>query len=58
MIVVLAAVLGVVLIERHHVLIGALILALAATRAMILIALRRRRALFRTLRRGRFGPRR
>jgi hypothetical protein len=55
-IVMIAAALGTVLIVRHHVLIGILVLAMAVVRATLLVALRKRRAAFRTRRGGRFGP--
>ena len=56
LVVAVAAAFGIVLITRHHALIGALILALAVSRATLLIAVRRRRSAFRARRRGRFGP--
>jgi hypothetical protein len=56
----MAATLGVVLISRHHVLIGAIIATMAVVRAVLLVAVRRRRsalrAAFRARRGGRFGP--
>jgi len=54
-IVALGAALGVVLIGRHHVVIGVLILAMAIARASLLVTIRKRRADFRAGR-GRFGP--
>jgi hypothetical protein len=56
LIVAIGAVVGVVLIARHNVLIGALILVMAVSRAAILVAIAKRRAGFRARRRGRFGP--
>ena len=46
--------LGVILIARHNVLVGALILVMAVSRAAILVAIRRRRSAFRNGRRTRF----
>jgi hypothetical protein len=52
----IAAVLGAVLISRHHVLIGVLIVAMALVRATLLVAMSKRRAARRAQRHGRFGP--
>jgi hypothetical protein len=54
-VVAIAVVIGVVLISRHAVLIGGLILLLAFVRGVLLVAIRRRRAAWRQWRR-RFGP--
>jgi len=56
MIVGLGATLGAVLIAHHNVLVGALILIMAISRAAILVAVRKRRGAFRARRRGKFGP--
>jgi hypothetical protein len=52
----IALVLGAVLLTRHHVLFGLLVLAMAGVRAVILVAVGRRRAARRARRAARFGP--
>jgi hypothetical protein len=53
--VLIAAALGLVLISRHILLIGVLIVAMAVARATLLLAVRKRRAAFRARRVGRYG---
>jgi hypothetical protein len=55
LVVAIGASLGALLIVSHHMIIGALILAMALVRAAILVTVRKRRAAFRSRRAGRFG---
>jgi uncharacterized membrane protein len=55
-IVVIAALIGIVLISSHHVLLGILFVAMAIARIALLLTVRKRRAAFREGRRGRLGP--
>lgn len=55
-VVAIAVLIGAVLVDSGHLLIGVLVLALAASRIALLLAVRRRRAAFRAARTRRFDP--
>jgi hypothetical protein len=55
-VVAIAALIGVVLVGSGHLLIGVLVMALAASRVALLFAIRRRRAAFRAARSDRSAP--